>query len=170
MVLNSVAEFLGIWALRGEASLSLNTKDGVTTIAFTHSLSGHPEDPLHPPPSPAKRRPRRRRRGPARRERDRQRAARHQDAQAGAPPAPQSPAVPSTPEHLRDFGMSSLDTPFISPTKEREVEDFIPSLGEKHEDPPETPTTCASPSTSLSDLSEAQVKELRQLMDRYLNS
>ena len=43
VVLNSVAEFLGIWALRGEASLSLNTKDGVTTIAFTHSLSGHPE-------------------------------------------------------------------------------------------------------------------------------
>ena len=73
-------------------------------------------------------------------------------------------------QFLAIFGMSSLDTPFISPTKEREVEDFIPSLGEKHEDPPETPTTCASPSTSLSDLSEAQVKELRQLMDRYLNS
>ena len=51
VVLNSVAEFLGIWALRGEASLSLKTKDGVTTIAFTHSLSGHPEDPLHPPPT-----------------------------------------------------------------------------------------------------------------------
>ena len=39
VVLNSVAEFPSIWALRGEASLSLNTKDGVTTIAFTHSLS-----------------------------------------------------------------------------------------------------------------------------------
>ena len=39
VVLNSVAEFLGIWALRGEASLSLKTKDGVTTIAFTISLS-----------------------------------------------------------------------------------------------------------------------------------
>ena len=39
VVLNSVAEFLGIWAVRGEASLSLNTKDGVTTIAFTHSFS-----------------------------------------------------------------------------------------------------------------------------------
>ena len=79
VVLNSVAEFLGIWAVSGEASLSLTTKDGVTTIAFTHSLSGHPEDPLHPLPSPvgtpAKRRPRRRRRGPARRER--QQAARH---------------------------------------------------------------------------------------------
>ena len=44
-----MAEFLGIWAVRGEASLSLKTKDGVTTIAFHHSLSGHPEDPLtHP--------------------------------------------------------------------------------------------------------------------------
>ena len=53
VVLNSVAEFLGIWAVRGEASLSLTTKDGVTTITFTHSLSGHPEDPLHPPPAAA---------------------------------------------------------------------------------------------------------------------
>ena len=89
VVLNSVAEFLGIWAVRGEASLSLNTKDGVTTIAFAHSLSGHPEDPLFPPPAltGTPRQRRRRRRGPARRERDRQRAARHQAAQAGAPPA-----------------------------------------------------------------------------------
>ena len=108
VVLNSVAEFLGIWALRGEASLSLKTKDGVTTIAFTHSLSGHPEDPLHPPPpSPTGSSPRRgrcRRRGPARRERDRQRAARHQAAQAGASPtttpsAASAPA-PSIPEYL----------------------------------------------------------------------
>ena len=60
VVLNSVAEFLGIWALRGEASLSLNTKDGVTTIAFTYSLSGHPEDPLHPPPAPTGTSPKRR--------------------------------------------------------------------------------------------------------------
>ena len=52
VVLNSVADFLSIWAVRGEASLSLTTKDGVTTIAFTHFLSGHSEDPLHPPPSP----------------------------------------------------------------------------------------------------------------------
>ena len=81
MVLNSVAEFLGIWAVRGEASLSLNTKDGVTTIAFSHSLSGHPEDPLHPSPAPTQRR--RRHRGPARRERDRQQAARHQATQLG---------------------------------------------------------------------------------------
>ena len=110
VVLNSVAEFLGIWALRGEASLSLKTKDGVTAIAFTHSLSGHPEDPLHPPPpsptgsSPQRRRRRRRRRGPAKRERDRQRAARHQAAQAGASPATTPSAAsapaPSIPEYL----------------------------------------------------------------------
>ena len=92
VVLNSVAEFLGIWAVRGEASLSLKTKDGVTTIAFSHSLFGHPEDPLHPPPAPTgTSRQRRRRRGPARRERDRQRAARHQAAQAGAPPVSPPP-------------------------------------------------------------------------------
>ena len=97
-----MAEFLGIWAVRGEASLSLKTKDGVTTIAFHHSLSGHPEDPLHPPPAPAGSSPkrRRRRRGPARRERDRQRAACHLVAQTGAPPASSpkaaTPAAPST--------------------------------------------------------------------------
>ena len=114
VVLNSVTEFLGIWAVRGEASLSLKTKDGVITIAFHHTLSGHPEDPLHPPPAPAGSSPKRRRRhrGPARRERDRQRAARHQAAQAGAPPASSlkaaSPAAPSTPEHLRDSGTSAL--------------------------------------------------------------
>ena len=115
VVLNSVSEFLGIWALRGDASLSLETKDGVTTIAFSHSLSGHPEDPLRPPPVPSghsHHRRRRRRRGPARRERDRQRAARHQAAQAGAPPASSpkaaSPAAHSTPEHLRDSGTSAL--------------------------------------------------------------
>ena len=167
VVLNSVAEFLGIWALRGEASLSLKTKDGVTTIAFTHSLSGHPEDPLHPPPSPvgthAKRRPRRRhRRGPARRERDRQRAAGHQAAQAGAPPTPQSqaasPAAPSTPEHLRGLRMSAMDTPSILHTKEKEVR-------EEQEDPPEPPPTCASPLTSSTSAQEAQQEELRQVFD-----
>ena len=95
VVLNSVAEFLGIWAVSGEASLSLETKDGVTTIALTHSLSGHPEDPLHPPPAPTQRR--RRHRGPARRERDRQRAARHQATQLGqAGASPASPPLGAT--------------------------------------------------------------------------
>ena len=147
VVLNSVAEFLGIWAVRGEASLSLKTKDGVTTIAFHHTLSGHPEDPLHPPPAPVGSSPKRRRRrcrGPARRERDRQRAARHQAAQAGAPPASSpkaaSPAAPSTPEHLRDSGTSVMDTVSISPSKEIEREE--------HEVPSEPPITFASPPTS----------------------
>ena len=145
VVLNSVAEFLGIWALRGEASLSLNTKDGVTTIAFTHSLSGHPEDPLHPPPAPvgtSRQRRRRRRRGPARRERDRQRAARHQAAQAGAPPASPppaaSPAAPSTPEGLREAKGSALDALAISPTNEKreEKEEDLPISDFKPEHPP----------------------------------
>ena len=119
VVLNSVAEFLGVWAVGGKATLSLNTQDGVTTIAFSHPLSGHPEDPLHLPPAPTgpapqRRRHRRRHRGPARRERDRQRAARHQAAQAGAPPASPppaaTPAAPSTPEGLRESGRSNMDT------------------------------------------------------------
>ena len=137
VVLNSVAEFLGIWAVRGEASLSLNTKDGVTTITFSHSLSGHPEDPLHPPPAPtgapAQRRRRRRHRGPARRERDRQRAARHQAAMACAPPASppmaSSPAATSTPEHLGDSGIglgrSGIDTLTISTSDEKTQEQLF---------------------------------------------
>ena len=145
VVLNSVSEFLGIWALRGDASLSLETKDGVTTIAFSHSLSGHPEDPLRPPPVPSghsHHRRRRRRRGPARRERDRQRAARHQAAKAGAPPASSaaSPAAPSTPEGLREARGSNLDTLAISPTNEKreeeEEEEDLPTPDLKPEHPP----------------------------------
>ena len=137
--------FLDIWALRGEASLSLNIKVRVTTIAFTHSLSGHPEDPFHPPPAPSGPSPqccrcRRRRRGPARRERDRKRAAGHQAAQAGAPPASPppaaSPAAPSTPEGLREAKGSNLDTLAISPTnakREEKEEDLpIPDLNPEH--------------------------------------
>ena len=48
VVLNSVAEFLGCWTVGGKATLSLNTQDGVATIVFSNTLSGHPEDPLHP--------------------------------------------------------------------------------------------------------------------------
>ena len=111
VVLNSVAEFLGIWAVKGKATLSLTTQDGVTTVTFSHSLSGHPEDPLHPPPVAPQRR---RHRGPARRERDRQRALRHQAALAGVPPAlPSSaavPAAPSTPEVLQSREQSNLAT------------------------------------------------------------
>ena len=145
VVLNSVAEFLGIWAVRGEATLSLKTKGGVTTIAFSHSLSGHPEDPLHPPPVPSglpQQRCRRRRSGPARRERDRQRAARHQAAQAGAPPASPppaaSPAAPSTPEGLREAKGSNLDALAISPTNEKreEKEEDLPISDLKPEHPP----------------------------------
>ena len=144
VVLNSVAEFLGCWAVGGKATLSLDTVDGVTTITFSNSLSGHPESPLHPPPAPAGPAPRRRHRrhrGPARRERDRQRAARHQAAQARAPPAhpPASlaaaPAAPSTPEGLRNPERSDLDTLTVSPTKE------------EREEAPSTPSTPDMPDT-----------------------
>ena len=134
VVLNSVAEFLGVWAVGGKATLSLNTQDGVTTIAFSNTLSGHPEDPLYPPP--ARQRRRHRHRGPARRERDRQRAAR-----AGAPPAsPQpaaAPAAPSTPEALRNTERSTLDTLTISPINEKREEEEDPSSPNlKSGDPP----------------------------------
>ena len=139
VVLNSVAEFLGCWAVGGKATLSLNTQDGVTTISFSNTLSGHPEDPLHPPPALQRRR--RRHRGQARRERDRQRAARHQAAQAVAPPASPSPAAapaaPSTPEVLRNTEGSNLDTLTISPTNEKREEEEDPSSPNlKPGDPP----------------------------------
>ena len=136
-MLNSVAEFLGIWALRGEASLSLNTQDGVTTVAFSHPISVHPADPLHPPPAPTgappQRRRRRRHRGPARRERDRQRAARHQAAMAcslpASPPMASSPAATSTLEHLghSEIGSrrSDKDTLAISTSDEKTQEQLF---------------------------------------------
>ena len=147
VVLNSVAEFLGIWAVKGQATLSLTTQDGVTTVTFSHSLSGHPEDHLHPPPAAPQRRRRRRHRGPARRERDRLRAVRHQAALAGVPPASPTPvkvyAASSTPEVLRSREQSNLATLTISPNSERREEN------EDQADPPEPPPTCTSPPTSL---------------------
>ena len=151
VVLNSVAEFLGIWAVRGQATLSLTTQDGVTTVTFSHSLSGHPEDPLHPPPAAPRRRRRRRHRGPARRERDRQRAVRHQAALAGVPPASPTSvkvsAASSTPEVLRSREESNLATLNITPNSERREENEDPSTLDRA-DPPEPPPTCPSPPTS----------------------
>ena len=171
VVLNSVAEFLGIWAVKGQATLSLTTQDGVTTVTFSHSLSGHPEDPLHPPPAAPQRRRRRRHRGPARRERDRLRAVRHQAALAGVPPAsPSSAAVPAasfTPEVLRSREQSNLATLTISPNSERREENEDPSTLDRA-DPPEPPPTCPSPPTpATSALAEVwdflkQVEERRQ--------
>ena len=151
VVLNSVAEFLGIWAVKGQATLSLTTQDGVTTVTFSHSLSGHPEDPLHPPPAAPQRRRRRRHRGPARRERDRLRAVRHQAALAGVPPASPTPvkvsAASSTPEVLRSREQSNLATLTVSPNNERREENEDPSTLDRA-DHPEPPPTCTSPPTS----------------------
>ena len=93
LVNSSVAEFLGCWAVRGKANLTLDTVNGVTTVSFITTLPGHPESSLHPPPppdgAPAPAPPppsppcRPRHRGPAQRERNNQRAARHQAALAG---------------------------------------------------------------------------------------
>ena len=92
LVYSLVAEFLGFWAVRGKANLTLDRVNGVTTVSFTTTLPGHPESPLHPPPLPAGAPapfkppipppPRPRHRGSAEKERNRQRAARHQTAMA----------------------------------------------------------------------------------------
>ena len=87
----SVSEFIYVWALHGNSSLSLTTSNGQATVSFNCTL-GHPGAPhSHPPTlssSPPHRKPRHR--GPAERERNRQRAARHQAARA----SPSSPATP----------------------------------------------------------------------------
>ena len=164
VVLNSVAEFLGCWAVGGKATLSLNTQDGVTTITFSNTLSGHPEDPLYPPP--ARQRRRHRHRGPARRERDRQRAARHQAArdQAGAPLASQAapPAAPSTPEVLRNTEGSSLDNLTISPTIEQreeldEEDPSSPGLAEVVSPPASVPEEASLPPSHLSPATSTSV-------------
>ena len=78
-----MTEFISVWAMGGEASLSLTTSKGLVTMGFNctlgtpgapHSLPPSPA-PYPPPPSPP-RRPRHR--GPAEKEKNRQRAARHQ--------------------------------------------------------------------------------------------
>ena len=168
VVLNSVAEFLGIWAVKGQATLSLTTQDGVTTVTFSHSLSGHPEDPLHPPPAAPRRRRRRRHRGPARRDRDRLRAVRHQAAFAASPtPVKVSAASSSTPEVLRSREQSNLATLTVSPNRERREENEDPSTLDRA-DPPEPPPTCPSPPTpATSALAEVwdflkQAEEQRQ--------
>ena len=83
----SVTEFISVWALGGEASLNLATRNGITNVAFNCHL-GHPGAPhsLPPAPTPAPppqsppRQPRHR--GQAEREKNRQRAAQHQAALA----------------------------------------------------------------------------------------
>ena len=143
VVLNSVAEFLGCWAVGGKATLSLNTQDGVTTITFSNTLSGHPEDPLHP-----------------------QRAARHQAArdQAGAPLASQAaaPAAPSTPEVLRNTEGSSLDNLTISPTIEQreeldEEDPSSPGLAEVVSPPASVPEKASLPPSHLSPATSTSV-------------
>ena len=138
LVNSSVAEFLGCWAVGGEATLTLNTLNGVTTVSFTTTLPGHPEAPLHPAPhsaGPPQHRPPqpRRHRGPAQKKRDRLRAARHQAALAGALPPPTlaaAPVAPSTPEALRNAERSDLDNLNVSCTSETRMEEEAPSISD----------------------------------------
>ena len=151
LVTSSVAEFLGCWAIGGEANLTLNTVNGVTTVSFTTTLPGHPEAPLHPPPLPAgppqQPRPRpRRHRGQAQKERDRQRAARHQAALAAAPPPSLTPTLaaapvaPFSPEALRNTEKPDLDILNMSNTSETRMEEEAPSTPD-HIDHEELPAT-----------------------------
>ena len=91
----SVNEFISVWALQGNASLSLTTSNGKANVSFNCTL-GHPSAPHSLPPflpsSPPHHQPRHR--GPSERERNRERAARHQATMA-RPASPVTP-LPST--------------------------------------------------------------------------
>ena len=92
-VKSSLAEFISVWSVGGEASLSLNTKDGRLNMSFNLSL-GHPGTSFTPSPeTSSSAKPRHR--GPVEKERGRQRAARHQASKATAPvPSPALASVP----------------------------------------------------------------------------
>lgn len=96
----SVNEFISVWALQGNASLSLTTSNGEANVSFNCTL-GHPSAPHSLPPflpsSPPHCQPRHR--GPSERERNRERAARHQAAMArpASPVTPLPSAAPARP-------------------------------------------------------------------------
>ena len=78
----SLAEFISVWSLGGEASLNLNTKDGKLNMSFNISL-GNPGISIYPSPPTSSAKPRHR--GPAEKERGRQRAICHQASKITAP-------------------------------------------------------------------------------------
>ena len=106
----SLAEFISVWSLGGEASLNLNTKDGKLNMSFNISL-GNPGISIYPSPPTSSAKPRHR--GPAEKERGRLRAACHQASKITAPkPTPvalvpdlvltvdPAPAPPSVTAHI----------------------------------------------------------------------
>ena len=118
----SVTELISVWALGGEASLNLATRNGITNVAFNCHL-GHPGAPhsLPPsptPPSPAFPPPRRpRHRGPAEKEKNRKRAAQHQAAMAktAAPATSATSSSSSTASVISSSSHSSATEPVPTP-------------------------------------------------------
>ena len=110
----SLTEFLSVWSLGGEASISLTTKGGNTDMSFNISL-GNPGAPFpfsHPSPAstPPPQKPRYR--GPAEKDRGRQRAARYQAAKTSALPTspisnPAAGVPASSPTNVADPVTSS---------------------------------------------------------------
>ena len=100
----SLAEFISVWRVGGEASLSLTTRGGNINMSFNLSL-GHPGASFLPS-SPTSSSSKPRHRGPAEKERSRQRAALHQASKVPAQVPAQVPAlgpapVPApAPEHV----------------------------------------------------------------------
>ena len=95
----SFQEFLGIWASKGKATLTLDTSDGNAIVSFSAHL-GLPGAPLQPPQAG------KRHRRPAEVAKGRERAARHQASlaakAASAPPSSLPAAAPaaSTPSSI----------------------------------------------------------------------
>ena len=118
----SLTEFISVWAVGGEASLSLTTSRGSATVAFNCTL-GPPGAPhtLPPPSAPSPLSPprRSRHRGPGEKEKNRQRAARHQEdlARRAAPVTSAAPAGSASQATEAQVTTAPVETstPVISP-------------------------------------------------------
>ena len=110
----SLAEFMAVWNQGGQASLNLSTNSGFIDISFNLRL-GQPGAPFSNSPSstPSSRQ---RHRGPGQKERNRQRAARHQAAQAGEAPVTTAP-VETSPKVLITPPILKSPSPVTDPVE-----------------------------------------------------
>ena len=109
-MLASVMEFLNVWKSGKEASLSLECRDGKSTMSFKVSLDG----PDQPHFQHGRRRERRKKKSANRTQKDNARAAAFRAAR-GAPAAPAGPTTTSPPPPARLAISQAFSTSFVPP-------------------------------------------------------